>query len=277
MNNIEKKNTIPVLLLTSVLICISLVGYIVYDKLLANTNRTETEEKNETEEKKDSTSNETQLSTSDPLVQKLYTMVKYTDIGPQTYYSSKKIKATDLYIAIKLEIAYRNGYELNAPVDQITNDEMKTLFHKTFGSEAKYEAATFSIDSYCKLYEYDEKKQLYTFTIPVGCGGLVAMEVYAKIDKATKTEDKIEIYEKFIVKSPLIGADQSVGSKMELYTGCDGLKLDLEIGENISLNNESDAEAYFKKYEDKLYYVKYTYVKNIDNSYYFSGTEIIKQ
>lgn len=272
--NSKKQGSIISIIILVVVVIIGLAGYIVYDKVLSDTNAdTNTEENEQEYNNKEENINEEEETTEEELdvnsavVRDLMSMIQEPLNKAMIYdfYLKQNIKANDLsnYSKLLIGLAYLSKDGLPS---EFSSDEMSNAIKAVLGNDTMYTNESFYsyksnfINSSCSTYEYSAQNRMYTETLPGGCGGSMGSTTpYGEVVRAVKFADKIEIYEKFIVNEN--------GS---VYTGAENNKVGLETPATYS----SD-KTYYDKYFDELYSVKYTFVKN-GNNYSFSSSEIVK-
>lgn len=265
----KKGNTILIIIL--VLVILGLAGYIIYDKVLSDTNTEEKEQENNNKEEENQDDEnepaEEQLDINSSEVRDLMTMIQepLNEAMIYDFYLKQNVGANDLsnYSKLLIGLAYLSKDGLPS---EFSSDEMSNAIKVTLGNDTTYTNESFYsyksnfTNSSCSTYEYNAENRRYTETLPGGCGGSMSSTTpYGEVVRAIKFDDKIEIYEKFIV-------NENGG----VYTGAENNKIGLETPATYS----SD-KTYYDKYFDELYSVKYTFVKNGDN-YSFSSSEIVK-
>lgn len=205
---VNKNKGHGLLIFLLLLIIIALALYICYDKGLIGEKDSEiistvkNDDKDESEVKETEKTEVLEVVSND--VKHLFnTLTSGTGqyCGIWNYFSDKKVTtediSNDLAASIVLNSLYNNGMAINRKATVFTKDQMDAEMRKIFGKDYQYTHKDIDI---CPSYKYDEKEQ--TYTVGDGqCSGACGAPNKAKIVKALKKNDKIEIYVRVLFSS----------------------------------------------------------------------------
>ncbi len=114
--------------------------------------------------------------------------------GVWNYFTEKKVTAADipnnLATAIALNSLYKNGIAIDRTGTTFTSDQLNAKIKEIFGQNYNYENTNIDI---CPTYTYNEETHIYTTGNGI-CSGACPTPNKAKIVKAYKQNDKLEIY-----------------------------------------------------------------------------------
>ncbi len=114
--------------------------------------------------------------------------------GIWNYFTEEKVTPQDipnnLATSIALNSLYKNGIAIDRKGTTFTDTQLNSKIKEIFGSNYEYENEDIDI---CPTYTYDEENHTYT-TGDKTCSGICTVPNKAKIVKAYKKGDTIEIY-----------------------------------------------------------------------------------
>lgn len=262
----SNKGLIITIVILSILLA-SVSGYLVYDKFFNNEETKE--EKNESSDKDTSNVSE-ELSINDSEVQKLYSYV--TNGLTATYdtfdyfYRQDKLLATQMSDSDRLSLAAKLISEedkktTSSAYVSVDEEVIKANYNLIFGSSIDYRRVDFQIG--CLPMEYNDETKTYVSTSD-GCGGAVEKAIESLLEKAVKTNDSIEIYERMFV----------------IVTSDGSFYKDTELKEKLNISNDdvinTDYDQLIKQHMSELNQYKYTFKKDNSGNYYFYSAELVK-
>lgn len=278
----EKKNNSSKLLIGIVIVLVitifALIGYIVYEKVVADKTITEKRDNNKNnslnKDKEEQEENfELAQSEKDEISTKISQILfsgSLENYIPKDYDELIKIKflhniLENSYVSdadkalIALELV--SGVKINSDVEQKSEEEVKKIFKNYFGSEWK-NVVSDGIGS-CPYYTYDATKKL--FTAKSACGGTTDTEVILIKDNY-QYDGKIASVDLFIaLVLPIIGTNNAYITK-ELNPHYDNLDM-TKIISTVDLNTNIKLDESNKHKANKF---TITFKKADDGSFYFS-------
>lgn len=217
--NHKKGKGMVVLVVVLIVIILALVGYLVYDKVFADSIKKDekdtvlTEKKKEKEEKEEVKTEELDVNSTE--VQSLYTNLTTGHSqygGIWDYFKDQTVRSQDIPDFIVSSIALsrlsESGVINLSAQNRFSASEIDRVVDQIFGKNYRYIHSTIQG---CPVFFYDASTNMYTSDIPQ-CGGTSGPGNEAKVVKALKKGDKLEIYTRVVFMTP-----SSIGSDYTYY------------------------------------------------------------
>ncbi len=312
-----KGKTIAIVILTILLI--GSLGYIAYDLYFYKYFKKEVkvEEKKETKKEK---VEEIDINDS-KTIDKLKLIIPHNDSGKDAYQSTKvtyKDISNDAILSSVGQLIYSNpeGYEIYGSLDTTVNksdciEESPNLHQSERGYECYVKNLKFSIDNWyaykketiseivksafgninytdddIDIYKYigicNYKNGIYFCNYGGGDTGCAEIGKQSEFTKATKKDDKIYLYEKYILyTSEDVDDNGELTCKTNIYKYGDKSKLiaqNKEYKSNFSDTYDVDTQKtiksqVFKDYEDQATIYKHTFKEDGTGNYIWISTE----
>ena len=265
-------------------VIVGMGAYIVFDKVIDKHKDEGTKET--TPKSSQTTTTEKELDINSDLIKKLSKVVgayKNDELSKYTnyFYKNKKVILKDEPLEFRLSLAARTLDNSSFKEDKtdfdpengkfgiayVSEDLVKDAYKNIFGTTSDYKRSNFDLGNCANDYTWSSTNNRYESPYIEGCGGSSCEWINSKVSSAkqitTKSEDKIEIYEKIINFS---GCE----STMKYYADYDKTNLLEEVSSVL------DEEVLFNKYSDKASTYKYTFVKDSAGNYVFTSVEKVK-
>ena len=288
----EKKNTgLIVLIVVLSIAVLGLGGFIIYDKVLNNDSKNNSNEINKEDNEISNVSKEEVLWLNDTLVQNLYNMVIFPGddiLGNWYFYENEKVTLDNISNDTKLYMAYTqlNKNDIEYKEDNLHGtksfdiNQFEIGMKNVFGNNITYEKNDFMPEMCDCEYKYNADQQKYICEIG-GCGGPGESYVDRKLYNAVKISDEIILYEKFafININEIIFSNSDPkydGPKAGIYKDTKSKNAIKTWIKDVDYFYNNKPNYNFDDYIDQMSMVKYTFKKGDDNSYHFYSSEIVE-
>ena len=291
----EKKSTKGIIIALCTVIVV-LIGSITYMFMSGTVSfNTKKQENNKTEEKETSKKEDkeeikeeqeekedvetTEMSLTDPTVERLYSMIKDDSDFFQTiereFYSKDSYTRKEVSDSAKLWLAFKElgenkfkysykktdpfGNEI--PVYVLDSNVVMTTINKLFGPENGYSHTTIYLDT-CQTLLHNKETQKYELFKGNGCGGTMVDFINTKLVKAEQKNDTIILTEKMYLY---------VLPEKKVYKDLNSKYLIAEnIDETKSFEDLKSVDEFFEQGAT----MKYTFKLAEDGSYYFDNSKL---
>ena len=263
-----KKNFVIVILLLALIVSLGFIAYqnglkdYLIDKGYIEENKKDTKKEEKKDKKETDNQEEEYLETVDSTVldsiDKIDSAINNYCGTYKTYFTTNKVEAKDISNQLAYETVMTKLIKTNnAP---ISKENMEQAIKETFGKDYKFEHKTYSS---CPAYTYNEQDEVYEYQ-GAECGGTCSLSYLSKVVKATKTNDKLEIYIRIVFTNQSLTLN-------DRYAFCKNADLTEIVGYATSTELTSDLTKDRLISQGSLY--KLTFNKEDDN-YVFASSEL---